>query len=71
MYYMGFTYREAYTLPKWQVIWFIERIQKEMKKGEKDNNANMSRALDANHPAARDMMGRDRGHVPSRLRRFT
>ena len=32
MYYQGFSYQDAYRLPVWQRIWFIERINKEIEK---------------------------------------
>ena len=32
MYYQGFSYRDAYSLPVWQRVWFIERINKELVK---------------------------------------
>jgi len=67
MYYGGFCYQEAYTLPIWQRLWFIERIQKEFK----DSNKEQSRAAHTNSPEQRQMMGRARAQVPSKLRRFT
>lgn len=66
MYYMGFNYTEAYSIPMWQRIWFIERINKEMKKSE-----GASRAAHQNTPDDRSMLGRSRSQVPSKLRRFT
>jgi hypothetical protein len=63
---MGFTYTEAYLLPLWERKWFIERVQKEMKRANGD-----SRAAHANSADARAMMGRSRAQVPSKLRRFT
>jgi len=68
MYYGGFTYRGAYTLPVWQRLWFIKRIQKEIKDSGKEGEQ-QSRGYQ--HPEARAMMGRARSQVPSRLRRFT
>ena len=70
MYYMGFTYTEAYQLPVWQRIWFIERTNKEIKDSSKDGQA-QSRAAHMNSPDARAMMGRARSQVPAKLRRFT
>ena len=67
MYYGGFGYTEAYTLPIWQRMWFIDRIQKEFK----DSNKEQSRAAHTNDPQTRAMMGRARSQVPSKLRRFT
>jgi len=70
MYYVGFTYSEAYYLPIWQRIWFIERTNEEFKKAS-NNDANVSRAAHHNSPDQRSMDGRSRSHVPSNLRRFT
>jgi len=70
MYYMGFTYTEAYVLPVWQRIWFIKRIQEEIKQSSK-NEQTQSRAMHMNSPDHRGMQGRHRQHVPSKLRRFT
>ena len=66
MYYMGFTYREAYEIPVWQRIWFIKRLNKEIKQSD-----GQSRAAHANTPDSRAMMNRARSQVPSNLRRFT
>jgi len=70
MYYCGFTYREAYALPVVYKRWFIDRISKELSKGQEEQK-NTSRALHQNTPDARAMMGAARAQVPSRLRRFT
>ncbi len=70
MYYMGFTYVEAYNIPIWQRLWFIKRIQKEIKRANKDGG-DASRAAHSNTPDARAWMGRQRAQVPSKLRRFT
>jgi hypothetical protein len=66
MYYMGFSYREAFDLPIWQRTWFINRINKEMKAAQ-----GQSRAAHSNNPEARALMDRARAQVPSKLRRFT
>jgi len=70
MYYAGFSYREAYTLPIWQRIWFIDRINEEFKRAA-EQNANASRAAHHNTPDERMMSGRARTAVPANLRRFT
>jgi hypothetical protein len=70
MYYMGFSYVECYNIPIWQRIWFIERINKEIKQAN-EAQSGASRAAHANTPDARAMMGRSRAQVPSKLRRFT
>ena len=72
MYYMGFTYGEAYDLPIWQREWFLERINKEIMKTAENNEGQAStRAAHHNHAESRAMQGRHRAQVPARLRRFT
>ena len=66
MYYAGFSYNEAYNLPVWQRIWFINRLNQEIKKSQ-----GQSHAAHANSPDARAMMSRARSQVPAKLRRFT
>lgn len=66
MYYMGFSYAEAFNLPIWQREWFIKRINKEIK-----DSQGQSHAAHANTAEARELMGRARSQVPSKLRRFT
>ena len=70
MYYMGFTYNEAYALPIWQRKWFIERIKKEIKASNETGNG-QSRAAQHNTPNARSLQGRMRNQVPAKLRRFS
>jgi hypothetical protein len=70
MYYMGFTYHESYTLPIWQRVWFIGRINEEFKRAAA-NNSNASRAAHDNTADQRSMMGRARAQAPANLRRFT
>ena len=70
MYYGGFTYKEAYNLPVVYKRWWIERIVKELNRGEQSGQ-NTSRGLHHNTPEAREMMGMQRSEMPSRLRRFT
>tara|TARA_B100000161_G_scaffold239945_1_gene191689 strand:- start:1061 stop:1261 length:201 start_codon:yes stop_codon:yes gene_type:complete len=66
MYYMGFSYIEAYNIPIWQRIWYLKRVQKEIK-----DSQGASRAAHANGNEARALMGRHRHNVPANLRRFT
>jgi hypothetical protein len=66
MYYLGFSYSEAFNLPIWQREWFIKRINKEIK-----DSQGQSRAAHANTAEARELMGKARSQVPSKLRRFT
>lgn len=70
MYYGGFSYRETYDMPVAYKRWFIERINKELSRGQ-DQDQNTSRALQHNTPEARSLMGMTRSESPSRLRRFT
>ena len=70
VYYMGFTFKEAYNLPVTYKRWFIDRISKELSKGA-DDGSNQSRALHQNAPTVRELQGHQRSQVPSRLRRFT
>ena len=67
---MGFTYREAYNIPIWQRIWFIERLNKELKAAN-EAQSGASRAAHSNTADQRSLMGRQRAQVPSKLRRFT
>ena len=63
MYYMGFTYRDVYTLPVWQRNWFLERLMDEIKRsnGDSKNTTKENRAL----------MNKQRPEAPHRVRRFT
>ena len=70
MYYGGFLYGEAYNLPVAYRRWFIERIGKELNKGENGENP-PTRALHQNSPDVRAMQNKARAQVPSRLRRFS
>jgi len=65
MYYLGFTYQDAYNVPIWQRLWFIDRLQKEI------NKTNNSKAAHHNDPGTRQMQGRHRNQVPARHRKFT
>jgi len=71
MYYGGFTYAETNTIPVSYKRWFIDRIVKELNKGKDEDGGSASRALHQNTPELRQMQGRARPQVPSRLRRFT
>lgn len=62
---MGFSYWECYNLPVRYRIWFLERLQKEIK-GSED-----SRAAHTNSPEARALMNKSRPQTPAKLRRFT
>jgi len=72
MYYMGFTYVEAYNIPVWQRRWFINRLNTEIKRTQdKDGNSQPTRAAHQNTPDIRELSGRYRNMVPAKLRRFT
>jgi hypothetical protein len=66
MYYMGFTYNEAMSLPIWQRTWFLERMQKEM-----SGSKGQTRAAHGNDQGTRTLMGMHRSNPPAKLRRFT
>ena len=73
MYYLGFTYIEAYNVPIFQRNWFVNRLNEEIKKSqdEQGNQTQPTRAYHQNTPDARAMMNRHRSQVPANLRRFT
>ena len=76
MYYGGFLWHETLHLPVPYKRWFVDRIVKEINKsngkdGGDDGGGGQSRALHQNSPDVRQMQGRFRSQVPSRLRRFT
>jgi hypothetical protein len=73
MYYMGFTYIEAYNIPVWQRVWFLKRLNKEIKRSNDANNGNgaATHAAHQNDAQSREMMARQRSQVPANLRRFT
>lgn len=79
MYYGGFLHTETYRLPVVQKRWYIERLVKELNKGNGNNpdpnnpqpSAAATRALHQNSPEIRELQGNLRSQSPSRLRRFT
>jgi len=73
MYHVGFSYVEAYNIPVWQRIWFIKRLNKEIREANERSKGNGSstRGADTNSAEARNLMGRSRAQVPAKLRRFT
>jgi len=70
MYYMGFSYVEAFNMPIWKRVWFIERVNKELRAAN-DAKSGASRANHDNSSEARALQGMTRTETPSRLRRFT
>ena len=71
MYYMGFTYVEAYNIPIWQRLWFIQRLNKEFQKAADKGDTNLSKAAHTNTAEHRMLAGMGRHQVPAKLRRFT
>ena len=63
MYYIGFSYRDAYRLPVYQRKWFIERVIQEIKS---TNSSKGHRSAEENA-----MSGKMRSQSPANLRRFT
>ena len=63
MYYIVFSYRDAYRLPIYQRKWFIERVIQEIK------NTNTSKG----HKSAEEnaLTGKMRTQSPANLRRFS
>lgn len=70
MYYMGFSYWECYNIPVSYRIWFIRRINEEVRRAN-EKGESQSRALHQNTPDVRAMQGMQRPDSPARLRRFT
>jgi len=71
MYYGGFQYSDTASLPVAYKRWFIERINRELSKGNGNNGGAATRALHSDTPEMRQLQGRDRPQAPARLRRFT
>ena len=64
MYYQGFSYRDAYKIPIWQRVWFVERIQKEITNQNGENKGHQD-------PQTRALTGKHRQFAPANQRRFT
>jgi hypothetical protein len=71
MYYMGFSYGEAYSLPIQYRLWFIRRVGEEINKSNSGESGGNSRAAHDNTPQNRALMNKHRHHVPAKLRRVT
>ena len=71
MYYCGFSYKECYNIPIWQRVWFIQRLNKEIKDANDRNGDASTRAAHHNDSQTRELQGRHRSQVPAKLRRFT
>lgn len=70
MYYIGFSEREAYNMPIWKRIWFLNRLKEELQRS-KDAGSNASKSAQDNTPDQRFLRGNSRVQVPAKLRRFT
>tara|TARA_Y100000034_G_scaffold127974_1_gene181760 strand:+ start:1368 stop:1580 length:213 start_codon:yes stop_codon:yes gene_type:complete len=70
MYYVGFSFDEAYRLPIWQRSWFLERTSEEFKRAAEKGDGS-SRAAHDNSAEQRAWQGRSRQEAPARLRRFS
>ena len=65
MYYLGFTYKDAFNLPVWKRKWFLDRVVREITKTKVTKES-------ANDPINRAFSQSARqDHAPSRLRRFS
>ena len=75
MYYMGFTYSDAYALPVEYKRWFIERLSKELSKGSQSGSESdpspMTRDPAMHTPEYRAMAGMNRPQVHHKLIRFS
>lgn len=70
-YYFGMTWGDYYSFPVSYKRWLIERIQKEIKRTNSNGNEAGTKAAHHNDPQTRSLTGKNRDHVPARLRRFT
>jgi len=70
MYYVGFSEREAYGLPIWKRLWFLNRLKEEIEKSNKAGSG-ANRSAQSNTPDQRFLRGNNRLQVPAKLRRFT
>ena len=73
MYYMGFTYADAYALPVEYKRWFIERLSKELARGKDapDDSTPLTRDPAMHTPENRALAGMNRPQVPHKLIRFS
>lgn len=73
MYYMGFTYSDVRRLPVIYKRWFVERLNKELSRGESSNNETIAITRDpkTQTPEMRAMAGLNRAVVPHRLTRMS
>lgn len=70
-YYLGTSLTEATNMPLWQMRWYIARIQEEFKRAADANQPPNSKAAHHNDPGTRAITGKQRHHVPAKLRRAT
>ena len=71
MYYCGFTYTEAYNIPVVYKRWWIERVNREITKGNSGEAPQGSRAQHHNAGDVPAILGKHRTAAPSRMQRFT
>jgi hypothetical protein len=48
VYHLGFTYNDAYKLPVWERVWFIQRLKKEFETAKENNSKATSNAQRTN-----------------------
>ena len=70
MYYCGFTYSEAYRLPRSERSWFINRVVREMNNTQSQESENSQQVpmFSNMSPEMRTMIG-ERMSAPNKLRR--
>ena len=71
MYYVGFSYEEAKSMPISHRVWFIQRVNQEFEKSREKGENPPSKAAHHNTPDVRALQGMSRANVPANLRRFT
>lgn len=69
-YYLGFTYSDVYNLPIQERIWYINRINEEIKRQAEGSGDAYTKGAHHNSPEMRAFRGQ-RPHAPARLHRFT
>jgi len=68
-YYLGLTRSDIYDMPVAERMWYLERVNEEIKKSA-DNGDPVTKATHDNTPDQRAFRGQ-RPNTPARLRRFT
>lgn len=70
-YYFGMTWSDYRKFPVAYRRWLVGRINEEIKKAAENQNGQTSRGMHDNTPDIRQLTGKSRDVVPSRLTRFT